>query len=155
VDRAATCAGEDKHCALPRIGCHIGRDRCQNRFLGRHPKDQHMSNVGDDDRSRRNIARVGEILWREWDPIGVNTTDCPDDEYDRYAASVYVMLMNERRSAEDIATHLHDLATRRMGLRMTTRLRDLCRHAAETLVQVRPEFDAQPKMHGKRRTPRR
>src|ERR1700722_19502120 len=49
------------------------------------------------------IARVSELFWREWDPIGVNHNDFMNDEYDRYAETAYVMLMDEGR----------DLSTRR------------------------------------------
>jgi hypothetical protein len=103
-----------------------------------------MSYGRDKSRLRRNRARVREVLWRDWDPIGVNTSDCPKDEYDPHADRVYVMLMVERRSADEVEAYLYDVATQRLGLGKPTRLHSSDRHAAEILVRLRADFDAEP-----------
>jgi hypothetical protein len=84
-----------------------------------------MSYGRDRSRLRRNKARVREVLWRDWDPIGVNSADCPKDEYDQYVDKVYVMLMVERRSAEEVEAYLDEVATQLMALGMPTRLHNL------------------------------
>jgi hypothetical protein len=38
------------------------------------------------------LERIERLLWEEWDPIGVNETDCPNDEYDSYAIQVFSKL---------------------------------------------------------------
>jgi len=53
--------------------------------------------------SRENRARVRQILLRDWDPIGIQDIAEASDEYDRYADKAYVMLMDERATAESIA----------------------------------------------------
>ena len=35
---------------------------------------------------------IGRILWEEWDPIGVNKYNGPDDEYNSYIPSVFALL---------------------------------------------------------------
>jgi hypothetical protein len=91
--------------------------------------------------SRQNRARVREILMREWDPIGV--ADAPEaaDEYDRYAAKAYVMLMDERADEKRIAAYLFDVATKSMGLSDTDRLTERSNRTATILVGLRPEFE--------------
>lgn len=77
---------------------------------------------------------------REWDPIGVAGVPEAADEYDSYAANAYVMLMDERATAEAIAAYLLDIATRHMGLSDATLVERSAR-AAKTLVALRPEFE--------------
>jgi hypothetical protein len=75
-----------------------------------------MAHGADKYRSRRNRARVREIFWLEWDPIGVNDCENAKDEYDRYADRSYVMLMDEGRSASEIADYLYYISIEHMGL---------------------------------------
>jgi hypothetical protein len=53
--------------------------------------------------SRENRARVRRILLHDWDPIGIQDIPEASDEYDRYADKAYVMLMDERATADRIA----------------------------------------------------
>ena len=91
--------------------------------------------------SRENRARVRDVLMREWDPIGVSGVPEAADEYDRYVGTVYVMLMDERASADSIAAYLFDTATRGMGLPAHAQLAERSSRAATTLVGLRPQFD--------------
>jgi hypothetical protein len=91
--------------------------------------------------SRENRARVREVLMRDWDPIGVAAVPEAADEYDRYVARAYVMLMDERATAADIASYLLEVATEHMGLPETLDLAERSDRAARTLVALRPEFE--------------
>lgn len=91
--------------------------------------------------SRENRARVREILMRDWDPIGVAGMPEAADEYDRYVDRAYVMLMDERATAEAIAAYLFEIATQRMGLSDIANLTDRSDRVARTLLRLRPEFE--------------
>jgi hypothetical protein len=93
-------------------------------------------------RSRRNRARVRDLFWREWDPIGVNG-HAPNDEYDRYADKAYVMLMYEGRSASEIAEYLYYVGSEYMGLGESDRLKAV--KVAERLVALKPDLEAEPR----------
>jgi hypothetical protein len=94
-------------------------------------------------RSRRNRARVRELFWREWDPIGVNDAPEAIDEYDNYADRAYVMLMDDGRSAAEIAEYLYYISTEYMGLGTSQQLRELAVKVADKLVTLRPSFEAE------------
>jgi hypothetical protein len=57
---------------------------------------------------------VRDILFREWDPIGVKAM-APDDEYDAYVPAVCSLLLSGA-DAVKIAAQLQDWATNAMGL---------------------------------------
>lgn len=59
--------------------------------------------------------RVGQILWQEWDPIGVNHFPEAVDEYESYVPVVVEALLN-KSTADDIAAVLIAIETERMGL---------------------------------------
>ena len=102
-----------------------------------------MSNGTDKYRSRRNRARVRELFWQEWDPIGVNHAIEAHDEYDRYAEKAYVMLMDEGRTASEIADYLHYIASDYMGLGPSEAGRKLADEIATKLVALKPSFEAE------------
>lgn len=60
-------------------------------------------------------ARVDEVLYYLWDPIGVSGVPSCRDEYSAYVAGVISMLKG-RCSADDIATHLRSIEQDKMGL---------------------------------------
>ncbi len=66
--------------------------------------------------SRENRARVRRILLHDWDPIGIHDVPEASDEYDRYADKAYVMLMDEKATADVIAACLYYVAAEHMGL---------------------------------------
>jgi hypothetical protein len=91
--------------------------------------------------SRENRERIRLVLMQHWDPIGIS--DIPDchDEYDNYFGKVYVMLMDDRASRDDIEQYLYETATGYMGLPPYDGLAEKCATTAAILVALRPEFD--------------
>jgi hypothetical protein len=57
---------------------------------------------------------IDEILWRDWDPIGISNLDGPRDEYQTYLPEVYRLALAGDRSK--IVEYLFWAATDRMGL---------------------------------------
>jgi len=100
-----------------------------------------MAHGRNKNQSRENRARVREVFLREWDLVGVAGNPEAKDEYDAYADRAYVMLMDERASAEAIATYLLEIATMHMGLSRTAELAARCDRAARALAALRPEFE--------------
>jgi hypothetical protein len=98
-----------------------------------------MANGRNKYQSRENRARVSEMLLRAWDPIGVNDI-CPADEYDAYADKVYVMLMDDGTTAEEIVAYLSKVATEHMGLTNYSELARSTELVANALVKLQPEF---------------
>ena len=58
---------------------------------------------------------IDEILWKEWDPIGINDTPQARDEYYMYLPQVY-RLKSENADMEIIAQYLLNIEVDRMGL---------------------------------------
>lgn len=60
--------------------------------------------------------RIAEILWEDWDPIGVNDgeNDC-DDEYDSYVPHIF-RLVSEGKEPFRIAASLSSSVEQNMGL---------------------------------------
>lgn len=61
------------------------------------------------------LEEIRNLLWEEWDPIGLNDNSNLSDEYDRYADEIYAML-RRGADAEEIARHLSWVVTTLMGL---------------------------------------
>lgn len=91
--------------------------------------------------SRENRARVRQLLLRDWDPIGVQDVPEASDEYDTYADKAYVMLMDERATAEVLADYLYYIAAEHMGLGHSPQGKELAKEVALALVALRPEFE--------------
>ena|SRR5690242_18022220 len=91
--------------------------------------------------SRESRARVREILLRDWDPIGVSGIPGAKDEYDSYADTAYVMLM-DGQAASAIAAYLFKIATQNMGLSDHGGLAEKSDHVAKLLVDLRSEFQS-------------
>ncbi|WP_421997718.1 hypothetical protein [Reyranella sp.] len=91
--------------------------------------------------SRENRARVRTILFREWDPIGINDSGQGADEYDAYADKAYVMLMDDRATADEIAEYLYGVAVGHMGLSPRPELAEASKGVAAKLVALRPQFE--------------
>jgi hypothetical protein len=97
-----------------------------------------MANGQSQYQSPENRAFVRKILLHEWDPIGVKHAPEASDEYDAYADKAYVMLMDDRASAEAIAAYLYHIAAEGMGLGHQPRLADSSTVVAKFLVALRP-----------------
>jgi len=91
--------------------------------------------------SREDRRCVRQLLWLEWDPIGVNQASEATDEYDRYADAAYVMLMDQRANAEAIAEYFYWVAAVHMGLGESEERAEAASMIAEKLVALRPEFE--------------
>ncbi|MBL8819997.1 MAG: pentapeptide repeat-containing protein [Planctomyces sp.] len=78
---------------------------------------------------------VHDILFREWDPIGVNDNERISDEYDSYVPTIALML-DEGADARHLADHLSNLRRIAMGMSHTDADTDL--HIAQRLIAARP-----------------
>lgn len=62
------------------------------------------------------LEKIKQLLWEEWDPIGVSALeDWPSDEYDVYAMRIFSML-NDGASVEELTEYLLRTETENMGL---------------------------------------
>ena len=59
--------------------------------------------------------RIDEILWRDWDPIGVSDSDDARDEYHSYLPKIFRMAL-ENASQQEIAKYLFLNETKSMGM---------------------------------------
>jgi hypothetical protein len=66
---------------------------------------------------------VKEVLFREWDPIGVNSNPARSDEYDSYASGIARLLQAEADEYK-IAEHLRSLQRVSMGMSSADAERD-------------------------------
>jgi hypothetical protein len=78
---------------------------------------------------------VKEILFREWDPIGINSNPSLSDEYDSYASGI-VRLLQAEADEYKIAEHLRNLQRVSMGMSSTNEERD-CGIARRLISLVR------------------
>jgi len=67
------------------------------------------------------FERIDEILWEDWDPIGINDYGGPKDEYQSYVPSI-ARLLNESKDESKISELLLHHANLNMGL--STKLED-------------------------------
>ena len=58
--------------------------------------------------------KIDEILWEDWDPIGVNDR-APRDEYQSYTPQIFSLKI-EGADLETIAQKLNQIAIEKMGL---------------------------------------
>ena len=73
---------------------------------------------------------IDEILWNDWDPIGVNDTEEARDEYQSYTPQVFSFRINNSDN-ETIAQNLYKIETERMGLNGDIKK---CREIAEKIL---------------------
>lgn len=73
---------------------------------------------------------IDEILWNDWDPIGVNDIEDARDEYQSYTSQVFGLKINNT-DKEIIAQHLLKIERELMGLPGNL---ENCRKVAEKLV---------------------
>lgn len=58
--------------------------------------------------------KIAEILWFDWDPIGINDL-APRDEYQGYVPEIFG-LVKAKAGRQEIANRLHKLETENMGM---------------------------------------
>lgn len=97
-----------------------------------------MAHGRDKDRSRRNRLIVRKLLNEEWDPIG----GCPDDEYDTYSKKLYVMLIDEGASAQEMTEYLWWAETEYIGLGQRDGRRQSCAQVVDKLLAMKPSLEA-------------
>jgi len=78
---------------------------------------------------------VKEILWREWDPIGINSNPACDGEYDSYVNTI-VRLLQAGADGYKMSEHLSDLRRVSMGLSSTDKDKERDRHIARRLINL-------------------
>jgi len=61
--------------------------------------------------------RIYEILWNDWDPIGVSGSSDRRDEYYGHLPHVFRMAV-KNTAPSSIAEYLNNVATNRMGLNL-------------------------------------
>ena len=59
--------------------------------------------------------KIDEILWQDWDPIGVNYTEEARDEYQNYTPMIFSLKI-AGADVEGIASKLLEIETKWMGL---------------------------------------
>jgi hypothetical protein len=59
---------------------------------------------------------IDEILWNDWDPIGINLLPSSRDEYQNYVPVIFRMVM-KNASSQELEEYLDDVVKNRMGLR--------------------------------------
>ena len=79
------------------------------------------------------ILVVQEILFRDWDPIGVNHNKLCRDEYDSYAFTICRWL-REGVDEHRLASHLRDIQQNSMGMSLIDEA--LHRRVARRLIEL-------------------
>jgi hypothetical protein len=64
---------------------------------------------------RTSIAAIDEVLWRDWDPIGINGVLEARGEYSSYVSGVFSLLQTGASDA-DLMSYLSGIESGRMGL---------------------------------------
>lgn len=78
------------------------------------------------------ITQVDEILFNEWDPIGINSCDSAFDEYSTYAPKLLRLAMRGNLNA--VVDQLNFLSVEHMGLHQPDREHTL--RIAQKLIDV-------------------
>jgi hypothetical protein len=84
-----------------------------------------------DDKELLIYKRIDEILWNDWDPIGVKEFPEARDEYQSYIYRIYE-LKKAGASIEILAKELNDIEMHRMGIfRDISKCLDVAKKVAE------------------------
>ncbi|MBN8667248.1 MAG: hypothetical protein J0M30_07045 [Chitinophagales bacterium] len=82
---------------------------------------------------QKNLYKIiDELLWNEWDPIGVNEYEEARDEYHTYVPQVFKLRI-DKSDSEAIAQYLLKVETERMGLLGNI---DNCRRVANIIIST-------------------
>jgi|tagenome__1003787_1003787.scaffolds.fasta_scaffold20497959_2 hypothetical protein len=74
--------------------------------------------LGSPPASKRGIRiqdSIRQVLYNDWDPLGINDYPSTVDEYDDYIAPIYRILVGSR-SCDEVAETLRRLAIEKMGV---------------------------------------
>lgn len=58
---------------------------------------------------------IDEILWKDWDPIGINDNENCRDEYQGYVSHIYNLIIHDADKTK-ITNHLLEIETINMGM---------------------------------------
>jgi hypothetical protein len=76
--------------------------------------------------------KIDELLWKDWDPIGINDSEEARDEYQSYIPRIFSFKIN-RADKETIAQYLYKIETDNMGLGGNI---DNCRTIADKILNI-------------------
>jgi len=76
---------------------------------------------------------IDEILWTQWDPIGVNDVEDVRDEYESYTPTIFNLRIYGA-DKETIANKLFEIETKTMGVLGNI---EHCRTVAEHIVNIK------------------
>lgn len=77
---------------------------------------------------------IDEILWNDWDPIGINNNG-PRDEYQGYIPPIFNLILADA-DLETIAKKLDQIAVERLGMESNI---EHCRKVARKLINIKTE----------------
>lgn len=75
--------------------------------------------------------RIDDILWFDWDPIGINDS-APRDEYESYTPPIF-SLKTHGASLEAIAAKLYSFEFKNMGI---SGGRERCERVAKKIIEI-------------------
>jgi len=78
------------------------------------------------------LQLIDEILWNEWDPIGVNDIPEVRDEYHSYTWKI-VELKMRGADCETIAQYLFEIETGHMGVNGNL---EICRRVSQNIISL-------------------
>ena len=76
---------------------------------------------------------IDQILWKDWDPIGVNDIEEVRDEYQSYTGHIFSLTINGADKLK-IAEYLYKLETINMGI---TGNKKHCEEIAQKIIDTR------------------
>ncbi len=84
---------------------------------------------------KRLWREINTILFRDWDPIGVNDEPQCEDEYESYVGGIYRLVVGDADCFK-LAEHLARIETESIGLEKPDK-EERCRRIAEQLLALR------------------
>ena len=85
---------------------------------------------------KRNYELIDEILWKDWDPIGINDIEDIRDEYQNYTPQIFNLVI-KRADKIEIADQLYRFETIDMGL---TGNKIHCEEVAQKIIDTHANF---------------
>ena len=79
---------------------------------------------------------IDEILWNDWDPIGINLLPSSRDEYQDYISVIFNLVMKNVTSLE-LEQYLDDVVKNRMGLRSSKKSN---KPVAEKIIELKKQL---------------
>jgi hypothetical protein len=67
------------------------------------------------EKQKKLYKAIDEILWKDWDPIGVNDIEDVRDEYQGYTPHIFSLTIHGADKVK-IAEHLFEIETVNMGM---------------------------------------